>query len=334
MKPELTFGLDTFGDINGVSPDQVIRNVVAEAVEADRVGVDVFGIGEHHRDDFAVSAPDIVLSAIAARTGNIHLTTSVIVLSSDDPVRIMERFSTIQAISSGRAEITLGRGSFIESFPLFGYDLQDYQQLFEEKLALMRTLLDAAASGDPINWDRGVDHLHPPLAEQIPVWIAVGGSPESVVRAARHRLPLMLAIIGGASQRFRPFVDLYRRANEEFGQPQAPIGVHSPGLIAPTDEEAQERLYDNWVAGQQRIGAERGWSAPTRDQFMAEVHHGALYVGSPETVARKIADTVSALDIDRFTLKYANGPTSHEHNLETIRLYGEEVIPRVRELLK
>lgn len=329
MNPDLTFGLDTFGDINGVSPDQVIRNVVAEAVEADRVGVDVFGIGEHHRDDFAVSAPDIVLAAIAARTRSIRLTTSVIVLSSDDPVRIMERFSTLQALSSGRAEITLGRGSFIESFPLFGHDLRDYERLFEEKLALMRTLLDSAASGDPINWERGVDHLHPPLAEHLPVWVAVGGSPESVVRAARHRLPLMLAIIGGASRRFRPFVDLYRGA-----LPGGLVGVHSPGLIAPTDAEAQERLYEHWLAGQRRIGAERGWATPTAEQFLAEIHHGALYVGSPETVARRIADTVTALELDRFTLKYANGPTSHEHNLETIRLYGEEVIPRVRELLQ
>ena len=328
MNSPLTFGLDTFGDVNAVSPDQVLRNVVAEAVEADRVGVDVFGIGEHHRDDYAVSSPDMVLATIAGRTSRIRLTTSVIVLSSDDPVRIMERFSTLQALSSGRAEITLGRGSFIESFPLFGYDLADYERLFEEKLELMRVLLDAASSGNPIAWDRGVDHLHPPLATELPVWVAVGGSPESVLRAARHRMPLMLAIIGGSSRRFRPFVDLYRREI-----PGGPVGVHSPGLIAPTDAEAQERLFEHWLAGHRRVGAERGWAAPTADQFMAEVHHGALYVGSPETVARKIADTVTALDLDRFTLKYANGPTTHEHNLETIRLYGEEVIPRVRELL-
>lgn len=333
MTRHISFGLDTFGDVNGVSPDQVVRNIIAEGVEADRVGVDVFGVGEHHRDDFVVSAPDMVLAAIAAQTQNIHLTTSVIVLSSDDPVRIMERFSTLQALSSGRAEITLGRGSFIESFPLFGYDLKDYEQLFEEKLGLMRVLLDAADSGDPIQWDRGPAHLYPPLAQKLPVWVAVGGSPESVVRAASHRMPLMLAIIGGAARRFRPFVDLYRRANEEFGQPQAPIGIHSPGLIAATDKEAQERLFDHWMAGQRRIGAERGWSAPSPDQFLQEIQHGSLYVGSSDTVATKIADTIRALDIDRFTLKYANGPVSHEHNMETIRRYGEEVIPRVRELL-
>lgn len=334
MNRHISFGLDTFGDVTAVPHDQVVRDVIAEAVEADRVGVDVFGVGEHHRDDYAISAPDIVLAAIAAQTNRIHLTTSVIVLSSDDPVRIFERFSTIQAISSGRAEMTLGRGSFTESFPLFGFHLQDYERLFEEKLELMRVLLDADASRSPIPWDRGPEHVYPPTATPLQAWVAVGGSPESVIRAARHRMPLMLAIIGGSARRFRPFVDLYRRANEEFGQPQAPIGVHSPGLIAPTDAEAQERLYEHWAAGHRRIGAERGWSAPTPEQFTREVDHGALYVGSPETVARKIADTVTALDLDRFTLKYANGPLPHEANMETIRLYGEEVIPRVRELLQ
>ena len=198
----------------------------------------------------------------------------------------------------------------------------------------MRVLLDADASRSPIAWDRGPRHLYPPTATPLQAWVAVGGSPESVIRAARHRMPLMLAIIGGSSRRFRPFVDLYRRANEELGQPQAPVGVHSPGLIARTDAEAQERLYEHWAAGHRRIGAERGWSAPTPEQFTQEVNHGALYVGSPETVAAKIADTVKALDLDRFTLKYANGPLPHEFNLETIRLYGEEVIPRVRELLQ
>jgi len=347
MTQRISFGLDTFGDVTR-SPDggdllpydQVIRNIVAEGVLADEVGIDVFGIGEHHRDDFAVSAPDVVLTAIAATTRNIHLTTSVIVLSSDDPVRVFERFSTLQAISDGRAEMTLGRGSFTESFPLFGYDLQNYEQLFEEKLDLMRTILDADAADEPVTWHRGSlrpgldnQRLYPTLATPLPVWVAVGGSPESVVRAARHRFPLMLAVIGGAARRFRPFVDLYRRANDEFGQPQLPVGIHSPGLIAPTDDAAQERLFEEWMAGQRRIGAERGWPAPTMEQFTREITHGALYVGSPDTVAAKIADTITALDLDRFVLKYANGPVAHEHNLETIRLYGEEVIPRVRRIL-
>lgn len=341
----IQFGLDTFGDVtrsldNEPLPfDQVIRNIVAEGELADQVGVDVFGVGEHHRDDYAVSAPDIVLTAIAAKTTDIRLTTSVIVLSSDDPVRIFERFSTLQAISDGRAEMTLGRGSFIESFPLFGYDLQDYEVLFEEKLDLMRTILVADRAGEPVTWSgttrAGLDNhrLFPPASQPLTAWVAVGGSPESVVRAARHRMPLMLAIIGGAARRFRPFVDLYKRANEELGQPQLPIGIHSPGLIAETDEQAQERLYFHWMAMQRRIGAERGWPAPTKDQFTREINHGSLYVGSPDTIAAKIADTVTALDLDRFTLKYSNGPVPHEHALDTIRLYGEEVIPRVRRIL-
>lgn len=334
MSRHISFGLDTFGDLTAAPHDQVLRDVVAEAVEADRVGVDVFGVGEHHRDDYAVSAPDVVLAAIAGQTGTIRLTTSVTVLSSEDPVRVFERFSTLQALSSGRAEMTVGRGSFIESFPLFGYDLDDYERLFEEKLELLRVLLDADASRSPVPWDRGPRHVYPPTATPLQAWVAVGGSPESVIRAARHRMPLMLAVIGGAARRFRPFVDLYRRANEELGQPQAPVGVHSPGLVADTDAEAQERLYEHWAAGNRRIGAERGWPAPTPEQFLREIRHGSLYVGSPGTVAAKIADTVQALDLDRFTLKYATGPVPHEHNLDTIRLYGEQVIPRVRELLQ
>ncbi len=343
--PRTQFGLDTFGDVTRsvdgetLPYDQVIRNIVAEGALADEVGVDVFGIGEHHRDDYAVSAPDIVLTAIAARTARIRLTTSVVVLSSDDPVRIFERFSTLQAISAGRAEMTLGRGSFIESFPLFGFDLKDYEALFEEKLDLMRAILEADRNDQPVTWSGTMrpsldnQRLFPPTTDPLTAWVAVGGSPESVVRAARHRMPLMLAVIGGAARRFRPFVDLYRRANDELGQPQLPVGIHSPGLIAETDAEAQERLFFHWMSANRRIGAERGWPTPTKDQFTREINHGALYVGSPDTVAAKIADTVAALDLDRFTLKYSNGPVPHEHAMDTIRLYGEEVIPRVRRIL-
>ncbi len=343
--PSTQFGLDTFGDVTHSLDDQplphaqVIRNVVTEGVLADTVGVDVFGIGEHHRDDYAVSAPDIVLTAVAAQTRDIRLTTSVTVLSSEDPVRLFERFSTLQAISDGRTELTLGRGSFIESFPLFGYDLQDYAVLFEEKLDLMRTILTADTEDEPVTWTgttrAGLDNqrIFPPTEQGLQAWVAVGGSPESVVRAARHRMPLMLAVIGGAARRFRPFVDLYRRANDELGQPQLPIGVHSPGLIAATDRKAQERLFPHWMAAHRRIGTERGWPPPTKEQFTREINHGALYAGSPDTVAAKIADTVTALDLDRFTLKYSNGTIPHEHALDTIRLYGEEVIPRVRRIL-
>lgn len=341
---ELRFGLDTFGDVtldpstgDRVPHAQVIRNLVAEAELAEQVGVDAIGIGEHHRDDFAVSSPEMVLAAIAARTERILLGTAVTVLSSDDPVRVYERFATLDALSDGRAEITLGRGSFTESFPLFGYDLADYDRLFSEKLDLW-----AALQGEgPVTWDAG--ELRAPLrgAElfprtargSIPTWIGVGGSPESVVRTARYGFPLMLAIIGGEPARFAPYADLYRRALDELGRPALPIGVHSPGFVADTDEEARELLFEHFKASRDRIGAERGWGPVTRAQYDAEVDQGSLYVGSPETVARKIAATVRVLGIQRFDLKYSNGSMPHPQLLRSIELYGTAVIPRVRELL-
>jgi probable LLM family oxidoreductase len=340
----LEFGLDTFGDVTldpatgeRLGHPAVIRTIVEQAVLAEEVGVDVFNIGEHHRDDFAVSAPDVVLAAIAARTERIGLGTAVTVLSSDDPVRVYERFATLDALSDGRAEITLGRGSFTESFPLFGYDLADYERLFTEKLDLW-----AALQGEqPVTWDRG--ELRAPLRDarvypstergSIPTWIGVGGSPESVVRAARYGFPLMLAIIGGEPSRFAPFTDLYRRALDEFELAPRPIGVHSPGFVADTDDEAREQLFPHFKANRDRIGAERGWAPATREQYDAEVDHGALFVGSPETVARKIADAVRALGIQRFDLKYSNGTMPHDQLLRSIELYGTQVAPRVRELL-
>ncbi|WP_028657175.1 LLM class flavin-dependent oxidoreductase [Nocardioides sp. J54] len=342
--PELQLGLDTFGDVTvdeatgePLPYPQVIRNVVAEAELADQVGVDAIGIGEHHRDDFAVSSPDMVLAAVAARTERILLGTAVTVLSSDDPVRVYERFATLDALSHGRAEVTLGRGSFTESFPLFGLDLADYDRLFAEKLDLW-----AALQGEgTVTWDAG--ELRPPLRGarifprtergSIPTWIGVGGSPESVVRTARYGFPLMLAIIGGDPARFGPYTDLYRRALQELEQPDLPIGVHSPGFVADTDEEARELLYPHFKAQRDRIGAERGWGPVTRAQYDAEVDHGALFVGSPETVARKIATTVRVLGIQRFDLKYSNGGVPHERAMRSIELYGTRVIPRVRELL-
>lgn len=340
----LRFGLDTFGDVtldprtgDRVPHAQVIRNLVAEAELAEQVGVDAIGIGEHHRDDFAVSSPEMVLAAIAARTERILLGTAVTVLSSDDPVRVYERFATLDALSGGRAEITLGRGSFTESFPLFGYDLADYDRLFSEKLDLW-----AALQGEgPVTWDAG--ELRAPLrgAElfprtargSIPTWIGVGGSPESVVRTARYGFPLMLAIIGGEPGRFAPYADLYRRALDELGRPALPIGVHSPGFVADTDEQARELLFGHFKASRDRIGAERGWGPVTRAQYDAEVDQGSLYVGSAETVARKIAATVRVLGIQRFDLKYSNGSMPHPELLRSIELYGTAVIPRVRELL-
>jgi probable LLM family oxidoreductase len=315
----------------------VIRHLVDEAVLADEIGVDFIGVGEHHRDDFAVSAPDVVLATIAGRTDRIRLGSAVTVLSSDDPVRVFQRFATLDALSDGRAEVILGRGSFVESFPLFGFELAQYETLFEEKLDLFVQLL----AEQPVFWS---GETRPPLSGQqvyprtvsgaLTTWVGVGGSPNSVVRAAHHRLPLMLAIIGGESARFRPFVDLYHRALAEFGAPELPIGVHSPGHVAATDELAREQLWPHMKKMRDRIGAERGWGPMTRHEFDQQAGpNGSLYVGSPETVARKIAATARALDLSRFDLKYSAGELPHETMMRSIELYGTEVIPRVRELL-
>ena len=339
---DLELGLDTFGDVTvdaagtPLPHHQVIRDVLNQAILADQVGVDVFNIGEHHRDDYAVTAPDVILAAAASRTSRIRLGTAVTVLSSDDPIRVYERFATLDALSGGRAEVTLGRGSFTESFPLFGLDLNDYEVLFEEKLELFAALRQEG----PVSFSGTTRKPLPPTevhpktaAGSLPAWVGVGGSPESVVRAARHGFSLMLAIIGGEPARFAPYADLYRRALDELGRPPLPVGVHAPGFVAATDEDAQELLFPHFKANRDRIGAERGWPPATRIQFDQEVRHGALFVGSPDTVATKIASTARALGLQRFDLKYSNGPLPHEHLMEGIRLYGEEVIPRVRRLL-
>lgn len=336
------FGLDTFGDVSTRAdgsrvPDaEVIRQVVEQGVLADSVGADAFGVGEHHRDDFAVSAPDMVLAAIAARTSRIVLGSAVTVLSSDDPVRVYERFATLDGISAGRAEVTLGRGSFTESFPLFGFDLADYEVLFSEKLDLFAALRDEK----PVTWSGSVrGALHEadvfPKSERgsFPAWVGVGGSPESVVRTAQYGFGLMLAIIGGQTARFAPYADLFRRVLAEQGRPQLPIGVHSPGFVAETDDEAREIVYPHFKANRDRIGRDRGWGPVTKAQFLSEVENGAMHLGSPETAAQKIASTVRALGLDRFDLKYTHGGIPHEHLMRSIELYGTRVIPRVRELL-
>nr|WP_208405303.1 LLM class flavin-dependent oxidoreductase [Cellulomonas uda] len=337
--------MDTFGDVTTTSDGgpvpqhQVLRDVVEQGVAADRAGVDHFSVGEHHRDDFAVSAPEVVLAAIAARTQRVTLGSAVTVLSSDDPVRVYERFATLDGISGGRAEIQVGRGSFVESFPLFGYDLADYDDLFEEKLDLLVRL----RSEGPVTWTgrtrAPLDAARAwPTTERgaLPVWVGVGGTPESVVRAARYGLPLMLAIIGGAPARFAPFVELYGRAVRQLHGDDAvvpPVGVHSPGFVADSDEAARDLLFPHFKANRDRIGAERGWPPMTRDDFEAEAASGALFVGSPQTVARRIADVVRTLGVQRFDLKYAHGPLPHEHLLRAVELYGTEVAPRVRALL-
>jgi len=339
---DIEFGLDTFGDITRdgdgelLSGAQTIRNVVDQAVLADAVGVDYFGVGEHHRREFAISSPEMVLATIAGRTERMRLGTAVTVLSSDDPVRVFERFSTLDALSDGRAEVVLGRGSFIESFPLFGYDLRDYDALFEQKLELFVELLKEA----PVTWSGSMRaslenaDVFPKTEKGLRTWVGVGGSPESVVRVARHGLGLMLAIIGGPAGRFAPFVDLYHRSVASFGTTAQPISVHSPGHIAETDEEAWEAAYSGFEAMNNTIGAERGWPPYSRARFQNDVGPaGAIYAGSPDRVAAKIADTVTTLGLGRFDLKYSTGTISHEALMRSVELYGTEVIPRVRRLL-
>jgi len=342
MAQQIELGLDTFGDITN-GPDgkplpaaQVIRNLVEEAVLADELGVDFIGVGEHHREDFAASSPEMVLAGIAARTRRIHLGSAVTVLSSDEPIRVFQRFSTLNAISNGRAEVILGRGSFTESFPLFGFKLDDYETLFEEKLDLFAALL----KNQPVTW-KGT--IREPLNNQrvfpqietgtLKTWIGVGGSPQSVVRAAQYDLPLMLAIIGGNPKRFTPYVDLYHRAFQQFGKPAQAIGVHSPGYVADTDEQAREEFWPDYKKMRDRIGAERGWPPMNKAEFNSEADMGSLYIGSPETVAKKIVATVKALSVSRFDMKYSAGPLPHDKLMRCIELYGSKVIPLVRNML-
>jgi len=329
MMPSLELGIDTFGDVTTgpdgrlVSQARTLRDVVDEAVLADELGVDAFGVGEHHRADFAISAPEVMLAVIAGRTKRMVLGSAVTVLSTDDPIRVFQRFSTLNAISNGRAEVILGRGSFTESYPLFGYDLADYESLFEEKLARFVELL------------KGAPAVYPPIETgTLRTWIGVGGSPESVMRAARYGLPLTLAIIGGSPQRFLAFVELYQRALEQFSKSEQPIAVHSPGHVAATDDQAKSELWPHYEVMMNRIGAERGWPPANRGHFEREAGpDGALCVGSPDTVAAKIAKTAKLLGLARFDMKYSAGTLPHDRLMTSIELFGTKVIPRVRELL-
>src|SRR3954471_20915670 len=338
----LEFGLDTFlpvtADSSGrsIAGDQAIRNAVEEAVLAEAVGIDSFNIGEHYRPDSMDSAGHVVLAAIASRTARIRLGTAVTVLSTQDPVRLYSEFATLDAVSNGRAQLIVGRGSSIESFPLFGFDLADYEDLYEEKLDLLVRLLRE----QPVTWSgrfRGplTDQVvSPPIPKgHIPTWVGVGGSPESVVRAARYGLPLMLAIIGGRPERFAPYVELYKRALEQHGQPELPIGLHTLGFVAETDDEAVKIQWPYYKEQFEQAARERGWRPPTYEQFLAEVDHGSMYVGSPETVARRIAAVVRTLTLSRFDLHYAIGRVPHDQRMAMIELFGRQVIPRVRELL-
>src|ERR1700726_1262832 len=339
----LTFGLDTFGDVTNDEEDrplshaQTIRNLVEQGVLADQGGVDFFGIGEHHTADFPLSAGDVVLSAIAARTSRIHLGSAITVLSSDDPVRVFQRYSTLNAISGGRAEVILGRGSSIDSFPLFGYDLADYEELFEEKTQLFAELL----KGGRVTWEGNTRaSLHHqdvvPHTEfgPFPAWIGVGGSPQSVVRAAHYGFSLMLAIIGGSPARFAPFSQLFQQALGRFGRAPLPVGVHSPGHVAVTDDQARDEFWPRYLEVIRHYSKIRGFAVPTKESFLYEVGpQGALYVGLPETVAQKIAANLTALGATRFDLKYGMGGLAHQALMTNIELYGTQVVPRVRELL-
>ncbi|GAB3357929.1 LLM class flavin-dependent oxidoreductase [Micromonospora halotolerans] len=335
-------GVDSFGEMtlgaDGrlLSQPQNIRELVAEGVLAEESGLDFFGLGEHHIEEMPLSAPDLVLAAIAARTTRIRLGSAVTVLSSDDPVRVYQRYATLDALSAGRAEVILGRGSSTESFPLFGFDLADYDRLFEEKLELFARL----RAEEPVTWSGTTRAALPGLpvyprtaGGALPTWVGVGGNPASVVRAARHGLGLMLAIIGGNPARFARLSTLYRAATEQAGHGPLPIGVHSPGHVAATDEQAREEYWPTYRTFMLDARRQRGFPEITRAYFDHEVEYGSLYVGSPDTVAPRIARTMTTLDATRFDVKYGMGPMPHAVLMENIRLLGTEVAPRVREHL-
>lgn len=336
----MELGLTTFAETHPVGGDgpvptagERLRQVVEEAVATEQAGLHVYGVGEHHRKDFAASSPAVVLAAIASRTERIQLTSAVTVLSSADPVRAYQDFATLDGLSNGRAELMAGRGSFIESFPLFGYDLTDYDDLFEEKLALLLKIRE----DEPVTWsgkfraplDNAIVYPrteHRPL----PVWIAVGGSPESVVRAGLLGLPLAIAIIGGQPARFKPLVDLYHRALAEGGHEPQPVAVHAHGYIADTDKQAVEDFYGSYARAMTGIGRERGWGPMTRQQFDAlRSQSGSLFVGTPDYVADKIAEVRDTLGLDRFMLHTSVGTLPHEKVLHSIELLGAKVAPQL-----
>src|SRR5258708_7492442 len=339
---DLVFGLDTFGDgpendsATLVSSGEAIRQVLDGGILADEIGVDVVAVGEHHRPEYSISAPETVLAGIATRTNRIHLASGVTVLSSDDPVRVFQRFATVDALSNGRAEVILGRGSFTESFPLFGYDLRDYDVLFEEKIDLFAKLLEEK----PVTWSgtmraalKDADVFPKTESGHLTTWVGVGGSPESVIRTARYGFPLMLAIIGGAPKRFAPYLDLYRRAAEQFGTTAYPVGMHSPGFIADTDEQARELHWPHYRVMRDRIGALRGWPPIRPEEYESEIEHGSLYIGSPETVARRIASAIKTLGVGRFHLIYTARAQPISARLRALELYLTKVIPMVRDIL-
>jgi probable LLM family oxidoreductase len=333
----MELGTYTFADVGpGASPQQRLRDLLEEIELADQVGLDVFGVGEHHRPDYAVSSPATVLGAAAARTSRLRLTSAVTVLSSDDPVRVFQDFATLDLLSGGRAEIMAGRGSFIESFPLFGYDLDDYDELFAEKLDLLLALRES----EHVTWSgrhraplEGQGVYPRPVQDPLPVWIAVGGTPQSVARAGVLGLPLALAIIGGMPERFAPLVDLYRRAVGEGGRDPAslPVGINSHGFVGADAKAARDAFFPSYAQMMARLGRERGWPPMTRDQFDASTGlRGHLVVGGPEEVAEKILFQHEHFGHQRFLMQMSVGTVPHREVLRSIELFGTEVAPLVR----
>ncbi|MCB1446915.1 MAG: LLM class flavin-dependent oxidoreductase [Rhizobiaceae bacterium] len=343
----MELGLYTFADVNpdagagdrGRDAAERARHLLEEIELADRVGLDVFGLGEHHRPDYLASAPAVLLAGAAARTKSIRLTSAVTVLSSDDPVRVYQQYATLDAISNGRAEIMAGRGSFIESFPLFGYSLDDYDRLFAEKLDLLLAIREQ----EKVTWSgelrasidgRGVYPRS--VQEKLPVWIAVGGTPQSVARAGYLGLPLALAIIGGEPARFAPLFDLYREAARKGGHDPATLGtsINVHGFIADTTQAALDAYYEPSTAVMNRIGRERGWGPSGRAHFEASASpRGALFIGDPERVAEKIVAHHRIFRNDRFLLQMALGLMPHDQLMRGIELYGTKVKPMVAEML-
>ena len=337
----MEIGVYTFAELRpdpaggqAIGAEQRLRDLVEEVELAERVGLDVFGVGEHHRPDFAVSAPAVVLGAAAARTERIRLTSAVTVLSSDDPVRVFQEFATLDLLSGGRAEIMAGRGSFIESFPLFGHELAHYDDLFAEKLELLLAIRES----EHVTWSgrhrAAIDGLgvYPRPAQQpLPIWVAVGGAPESAIRAGALGLPMALAIIGGEPARFAPFAELHRRAARKAGHPEQPLSINSHAYVAETSERARDEFFPSYAAMMTAIGRERGWPPMTRDTFDELCSpRGALVVGSPAEVTDKILAQHAIFGHDRFLAQISVGTMPHENVLTAIELLGTAVAPAVR----